>query len=137
MSIKTVIPYLNLRGKSVEAIEFYTSALGAQVQFLQRFGEGMQDCPEAMKDQVMHSELKLGDNTLYLSDGSPDQNTNAGGIVTVALGFDDEERCRASFDRLAAGGKVFQPLIDAPWGALFGSLQDRYGINWMFSAEKK
>lgn len=133
MSIQTVIPYLNLRGKAAEAIEFYESALGAEVELLRRFAEEMQDCPAALRDQVMHAELRLGDAKIYLSDGGPDESLPAGGVISVAVGFDDDDQARAAFDKLASGGTVFQPIIDAPWGALFGSLQDRYGINWMIS----
>lgn len=136
MSIKTAIPYLNLRGKAAEATELYKSALGAEVEFFQRFGEAMHDCPEAMKDQVMHASLKLGDATLYLSDGSPDEQDKPGGTVTVALDFETEARAHAAYDALAAGGKAQQPLFDAPWGQLFGACQDRYGINWMITADK-
>lgn len=134
MSVTSVVPYLNLRGKAAEAIESYKSALGAKVQFFQRFGEAMQDCPAALKDQVMHAELHLGEYKIYLSDGSPDEKATSGGLVSVAIAFDDEAQARAAFDKLGNGGTVFQPFVDAPWGGLFGSLQDRYGINWMITA---
>lgn len=136
MPVTSVVPYLNLRGKAAEALEHYTNALGAKVHFAQRFGEAMQDCPAALKDQVMHAELHLGENKIYLSDGSPDESATSGGLISVAIAFDDEAQARASFDKLGSGGTVFQPLFDAPWGGLYGSLQDRYGINWMITAEK-
>jgi PhnB protein len=35
------------------------------------------------------------------------------------------------FEKLSDGGVVRMPLIDAPWGARFGMLTDRFGIQWM------
>ena len=37
------------------------------------------------------------------------------------------------FQTLAEGGKVEVPLQDMFWGACFGSLKDRYGVQWMFN----
>jgi len=51
--------------------------------------------------------------------------------VNIALQFDDPDQARGCFDALAANGKVVQPLIDAPWGEMFGALGDQFGINWM------
>ena len=45
-------------------------------------------------------------------------------------------QARGAFDALSNGGTVFQPMGDAPWGGLFGALQDRFGISWMFTSTK-
>lgn len=39
MALKTVNAYLNFDGTASDAIALYESALGANVQYLQRFGE--------------------------------------------------------------------------------------------------
>jgi uncharacterized glyoxalase superfamily protein PhnB len=31
---------------------------------------------------------------------------------------------------------ICQDFLEAPWGALFGALQDRFGVNWMFNSAK-
>ncbi len=136
MTIKTATPYLTLGGKADEAVAFYQSALGAKVQTLQRFGEVQPDCPENLKSWVMHAVLQLDNATLMLSDGSPQEKPTPGGPIHVALEIDNAAQGRATFEALSKGGTVFQPLVDAPWGALFGSLQDRYGIHWMFNSAK-
>ena len=59
MAIKSATPYLTLGGKGDEAIALYKSALGANVVTLQRFGEVQPNCPEAMKNWVMHAALQL------------------------------------------------------------------------------
>ena len=132
MAIKSATPYLILGGRADEAIPFYERALGLRLESLQRFGDSMHDCPVALEDQVMHAVLQHGGTTIFLADGAPDGVPPPGGTVNVALDFDSEESLRRSFDLLAEGGKVVQAVIQAPWG-LFGALQDRFGINWMFS----
>jgi PhnB protein len=136
MAIKAAIPYLDLRGKAQEAVALYERALGAKVESLQRFGDVQQNCPDAMKNHVMHAVLRVGGATIYLSDGSPAGQVEAGGTLSIALDIDSASQGRESFAALAEGGTVLQPLIDAPWGAMFGALQDRYGINWMFNVAK-
>ena len=136
MTIKAATPYLTLGGKAAEAVPFYQRALGAEVTALQRFGEVQHNCPDAMKNQVMHAELKVGDALLMMSDGTPDTKPTPGGTVNVALNFDNSAQARKCFEALSEKGAVFQPLIDAPWGALFGALQDQYGVNWMFNSAK-
>jgi len=37
------------------------------------------------------------------------------------------------FAALADGGKIEMALQDISWGAYFGSLTDRFGIQWMFN----
>ena len=137
MTIKSATPYFILNGKAEQAIGFYQRALGAKVEAMQRFGDVDQSCPVAMKSQVMHAALRVGDAVLMMSDGGPAGDAPLqSGNVNVALQFDDPDQARRCFDALATNGKVVQPLIDAPWGALFGALSDEFGINWMFNSAR-
>jgi PhnB protein len=40
------------------------------------------------------------------------------------------------FEKVGEGGKVIDPLKTQFWGAIFGVLNDKYGIRWMFNYEK-
>src|SRR5436309_9492714 len=68
----SVQPYLFFNGRCEEALEFYRSALGAEVEMLSRF----KDAPEpgmaqpGMEDKVMHASLRIGETILMASDGS-------------------------------------------------------------------
>lgn len=135
MSIQSVTPYLLLFGRAAEAIELYQQALGAKVKLAQRFSEVMPQCPAALADRVMHAELELGPTIIMLSDGSPEGQTSERNNLAVALSLDDEAAARKSFDALAEGGTVVEPLGPAPWGAVFGALRDRFGIEWMFNCQ--
>jgi PhnB protein len=134
MAIKAATPYFILNGRTEQAIAFYQRALGAKLETLQRFGDVDQGCPAAMKSRVMHAGLRVGDALLMMSDGPNEGAPPRSGSVNVALDFDDPEQARQCFDALAANGQVVQPLVDAPWGGLFGALADEFGINWMFNS---
>ncbi|MFT3767011.1 MAG: VOC family protein [Minicystis sp.] len=137
MTIQAATPYLILNGKAEQAVELYKQALGATVETLQRFGDVNGSCPEAMRTRVMHAALRVGKASLMLSDGDAGGPPAAGGAVSVALALDDVDEGRRAFEALAASGKVIQPLIDAPWGAMFGVVHDAFGVSWMFNVAKK
>jgi PhnB protein len=136
MAIKSAIPYLILNGRAKQAIEQYKSALNGEVTTLQRFGDVDQSCPAARKDLVMHAELKMGAVVLMLSDGPGEGPVPTEGAVQVALNLDEEAELRRAFDALAAGGKVIESPMNAPWGGVFGALIDRFGVGWMFTCPK-
>ncbi len=136
MTIQAATPYFILNGRAEQAIALYQRALGAKLETLQRFGDVDQGCPAAMKSRVMHAALRVGDASLMMSDGPNDEAPAPGGSVSVALHFDDADQARRCFDALATNGKVIQPLIDAPWGDLFGVLCDEFGISWMFNSAR-
>ena len=133
MTVHAATPYLILNGKASEAITHYQHALGAKVESRQRFGDMDQSCPEAMRDRIMHAELRVGAATLMMSDGPGEGPAPSGGAVSVALHLDDAEELRRIFGALSEAGMVVQPVIDAPWGGLFGALHDRFGVSWMFN----
>lgn len=138
MSIQSATPYLILNGRARRAIELYAQALDARVEGVQRFGDVDQSCPTARRDLIMHAALRVGNALLMLSDG-PDEGPPRPGPnnVSVALDFDDASELRRRFDALAATGKPIMPVFDAPWGAVFGVVEDELGISWMLNCSKR
>jgi PhnB protein len=136
MSIQAATAYLNLNGRADEAITHYGRALGATVQTLMRFGDMDPRCPEARRQSVMHAVLTLDGGTVMLSDGDSDGTPPGMGPVSVALSMNDPAQAHHAIGVLGEGGHVMQPLIDAPWGALFGMVSDKFGVHWMLNCEK-
>jgi PhnB protein len=134
MTIKTATPYLFFNGQAREAAGFYREALGAEVKSLQTFGEAMSSCPAAMKNRVVHAEIRVGEATLFLSDGPADTDEAGGSHVQVALDCDDAEEMARQFDALATGGEVLHPIHDTFYGGKLGALRDKYGVSWMFNS---
>jgi len=47
----------------------------------------------------------------------------------------DVGEAKRLFDGLSQGGKVEMPLEKTFWGAVFGMLSDKYGIDWMINCQ--
>ena len=133
-----VQPYLFFGGRCEEAIEFYRTALGAEVEMLMRYKEspdptGLPDC---FQDKVMHASLRVGGTTIMASDGRCEGAVNFEGFslsITVA----DDAQAERIFGALGEGGIVTMPLEKTFWASKFGMLQDRFGVGWMVSVMHK
>ena len=136
MSLTTVNAYLNFDGTASDAIAFYERALGAKVQFLQRFSDMPGSTFEgADANRVMHATLALGSGTLMISDSMPGSAPSRGTAIQVCLQYAGTDEVDAHFAAMSEGAQVTMPLENTFWGARFGTLTDRYGIDWMFNAE--
>ena len=124
-------PYISFQGQAREAMEFYKSVFGGQLD-ISTYGEsGMSDDP-AQADKVMHAQLDAGPDLLLMgSDMPPGMPFDSGSRISVSLSGDDEATLRRYWDGLLEGGTVTMPLERAPWGDSFGMCADRFGINWM------
>lgn len=136
MTIKAATPYAILHGHADRAIEFYKGALGAEVKALMRFSQ-MPNCPDAMKNNVMHCELAIGQARLMVSDSPESGDLPPRGGVHIALDIEGQENARKLFANLAKDGTVETELFAAPWGALFGAIRDPFGVQWMFNVDLK
>lgn len=130
-------PYLNFNGNCREALNFYKDSLGGNIESITTFGDAQMAKDAKDKDRVMHAVFKSGAVFLMASDSMPDQPVQAGTNVFLNIDFADTASQDKAFNKLAAGGRVIMPLQDTFWGARFGMLTDKYGINWMSNCEIK
>jgi PhnB protein len=108
---------------------FYAQALGGEIVSVMTLGQ-LPGTPEEQRDKVMHLVLSVaGGNVLFLADS----NGLAGGgrSISLSLSFGDLEQARQAFANLSEGGTVRYPFEQQPWGAHYGELEDRFGVNWM------
>ena len=124
-------PYLNFRDNAREALEFYHSVFGGELQ-VSTFKEFQAAEDPAEENLVMHGQLE-GDRGVVLmaSDLPKSMEYRPGGSFSVSLSGDDEPVLRGWFEKLSEGGVVPQPLEKAPWGDSFGMCVDRFGISWL------
>ena len=115
--------------------EFYTQALGGEVLSVMTYGD-LPDAKEALKDKVLHLSLVAAGVTFMMSDSIRGPLTQ-GNNLNVVLEFPADAEAHEAFDNLAEGGRVIDALKPAFWGALFGVLEDKYGITWMITTEPK
>ena len=130
-------PYLTFAGNAEEAINFYKECLGGEIVSMNYFDTAPMDVPEDYKKKVMHVTLKFEGGLLMASDSMPENKVNVGNNISLSIGLDDLQKADNYFNKLSAGGKVIMEMQDTFWGARFGMLTDRYGINWMINCELK
>lgn len=130
-----VQPYLFFDGRCEEAIDFYRSALGAEVTMLMRFKESPEPDTQCMAppdagDKVMHASLRIGDTTVLASDGRCTGQPSFQGF-SLTLTAPDETEADRLFNSLADGGQVQMPLDKTFFSPRFGMVADRFGVSWM------
>lgn len=141
-----VTTYLNFANNTEEAFQFYRSVF--KTEFLgpiMRFGDGP-PCPDqpAMSGEqaklVMHVALPILAGHVLMGTDAPESmgfKLNKGNNVYINLEPDTRAETDRLFAALGAGGTVQSPLQDMFWGAYWGSLTDRFGVQWMFNCTAK
>lgn len=125
-------PYIFFKGNCREAMEFYKGVFGGDLNV-----QTMADVPAEAQmpgtnpTDVMHASLKGGAVNLMASDSSKASDHAA--KIELSLGGTDDSQMRQIFDKLAEGGQVKMKLEKQFWGDTFGSLTDKYGIDWMMN----
>lgn len=126
-------PYVNLRGTAREALEFYRSVLGGDLQIM-TFADFPDMAPPGEEHLVMHGQLTTDDGlTIMVSDtpSTMEYGTPAG--YSISISGDDGDTLQRFWDGLAVGAVVTAPYASPPWGGTFGMLTDRFGVDWMIS----
>lgn len=131
-------PYIIFNGNCEEALNFYAKALSGEIKDLMRFEGTPGESMATDKQKVMHSHFVADGFFFMASDsgmGAP-ESTPGSGQVDLSINVDNEEQLNKVFNGLGEGGTVTMPLQDTFWGAKFGMLKDKFGMNWMFNMEK-
>lgn len=126
-------PYLGFRDDARQAMEFYQSVFGGQLD-LSTFAELHASEDPAEADKIMHSMLVTeGGLTLMASDTPNAMDYTPGNNHSISLsgGGEDDAELRGYWDKLSGSGTVTMPLEMAPWGDSFGMCVDKFGITWL------
>lgn len=141
----TTSTYLNFTNNTEEAFTFYKSIFGTEfVGPIMRLGdippqEGMPPVSEADKNLVMNMQLPILGGHLLMGNDVPEffGPLTVGTNVSICLDPDTRAEADALFAALSGGGKVDMQLEEAFWGDYFGSLTDKYGIQWLINCTSK
>jgi PhnB protein len=129
-----VSPYIAFKGNCRQAIEFYQTALGAEVLFTQTVGDSpMSSMGPA--ENIMHCTIKVGGSTIMMCDDPKPDPAAGNGNISLAIGLNDPERARQLFGSLAVGGTVIMPIEKTYWAEAFGMVTDKFGVKWMVNCE--
>lgn len=128
-------PYIFSEDARTQA-EFYTQALGGEILSVMTFDQMPGANDDSPKDKVMHMSFVAGGVTFFMSD-NPFQRISRGDGMHLSLEFTTEAEAYEAFDKLSGGGKVVDALKMQFWGALFGVLEDKFGVLWQVTTEMK
>ncbi|HVW94677.1 MAG TPA: VOC family protein [Mucilaginibacter sp.] len=126
------MPYLNFQGNTEEVLNTYQKIFNGNVEQLIRFGDQFQG-DDAYKNNILHARLSFGNTTLLFSDCMPKDQIIHGNGIHLCIELKGENEANRVFAELSEGGQVNMPLSKQFWGALYGQLTDRFGINWMIN----
>lgn len=128
--------YLLFNGRCAEALAVYERALGAKVMEMQKYGDMPPNpaFPIAERDKglVLHAKLQVEGFEIMCADSK--ERTTPGDNMYVTVTTPDEAMVRRAWAALAEGGEVYMALEPSFFAKLHGSLRDRFGVNWMFTA---
>jgi len=126
----SLVPYLNFPGNAREAMEFYQSIFGGTLDVVTFADFNLDRMPP---DGTMHAYLKADGFNIAASDAMPGAESTWGGTRVYLSFMGDDESIVRWFDALAEGGEIGQPLAKQVWGASYGLVKDKFGLEWMFN----
>jgi PhnB protein len=133
-------PYLNFNGNTEDAFNHYRNIFGGDFEMVMRFRDtpGCEEMPEAEKNGIMHIALMIGNNVLMGTDVPKSmEQVKFGTNSSISISVDSRAEADRVFNGLAEGGNVQMPMDDMFWGAYYGMLTDRFGVQWMVSYDEK
>ena len=136
--MKTQInPYLTFNGNCREAMTFYKHCLGGELT-MQTVGESpmAKEWPASTHNSILHASLTNDNIVLMASDMMSEKEFVQSNTISLSLNCSTEEEIRRFFANFSDGAKINDPLADQFWGAIFGQLQDKFGIFWIFNFDK-
>lgn len=119
-----------------EALETYAKVFNAKIEEMQKYGD-MPPNPafpiaESDKGLVLHARLNLDGTQLMCADASERSVNGTNMYITITT--PDAALVQKAWDTLKEDGEVYMDLAPSFFAALHGSLRDRFGVNWMFTA---
>ena len=134
--------YLNFMGNTEEAFNFYKKVFGTEFISVTRMKdmprpEGAPALAAEDADKIMNIQLPITNGHVIMATDalvSMGHHVQVGNNVTISLDLDSKEEAENIYNQLLINSPENSgPLAAMPWGALWGSCQDQYGIRWMIS----
>jgi PhnB protein len=131
-------PFLLFDGNCAEAMRFYQSCLGGELEVTLLRDTPMKElAPANLHDKVAYAHLTSGTIEISATDWQHQTRIpRQGNTVGVYLSGGAYADLKEVFDKLAvdADPDLLDELRDVPFG-IYGHLADRYGVHWFFRGE--
>lgn len=134
----TLTPYLLFDGSCHEAMEFYKTVFGGELTATRVKDSPAKDHMAAFQqNKVINARLCSGAVEISASDWLMSAATPVrGNTVCLYLSGGTLEELKILFTKLAEGADVTNPLKEQFFG-VYGALNDRFGVRWMFQTNHR
>ncbi|RLL46710.1 VOC family protein [Oceanobacillus piezotolerans] len=132
--------YLTFNGDCEEAVLYYADVFQTEKPEIMYF----KDVPPSdempltkeTENLVLHARIQIDGNPIMFSDVFPGMDYTIGNNINVTVVHHDEEYIRNAFEKLGVNGKVGMELQETFWSPCYGSVTDKFGVEWQLSVEK-
>jgi PhnB protein len=129
--------YLNFDGNCRDAVEYYVEVFKTEEPKIMTFGEIPPNeeypLPEEAKNRIMHTRLNMCGSVVMFSDTFPGMPYVEGSNISLAIVSHDLEEIKSLFNQLKEDGTVGMELQETFWSKCYGSVKDKFGIEWQFN----
>ena len=135
--------YLSFPGNTEEAFNFYKDVFGTEFISLTRMKDmplpaGAPALAQSDANKIMNIQLPITNGHVLMATDALESlghKVNVGNNVTISLDLDSVEEAERIYSKLMTNSPENSgPLANMPWGAIWGSCLDQYGIRWMVSS---
>ncbi len=130
--------YLMFNKNCQEALNIYEKALHAEIVEIQKYSDMPVNPDFPIEDEdknlILHARFKFDNGELMCADSIDGMASGNNMYVTVTTS--DKKMVKKAWDILKKDGKIYMELQPSFFALLHGSLQDKFGINWMFTVQE-
>lgn len=125
------VAHLNFRGNARDALRFYQSVFGGDLQVV-TYEQAGQAAVARPHDVIWGQVTSPGGFAVMAFDVQPDRPWDPGvNAFFLSVRSTSADEIRGHWDRLIVGGEILQPLGPSMWAPLYGMAKDRFGITWV------
>ncbi len=130
--------YLMFNRNCDEAVKTYEKAFNGKIVEMRKYSDMPSNpafpIPDEDKNLVLHARLQIDGMEIMCADSSG--KSTKGDNMYVSITTEDEKLVEKAWGLLKQDGEIYMDLSPSFFATLHGSLRDKYGINWMFTALK-
>ena len=129
--------YINFNGNCREAVEFYVEVFGTEKPIIMTYGDTPPNpeypLSEEVKKLIMHTRLNITGSIVMFSDTFPGSPYISGNNISLSITTKNIDEIKSIFNKLKEAGTVGMELQETFWSKCYGSLTDKFGIEWQVS----
>ena len=132
-----LIPAIHFSGTCAGAIELYEKVFGAEILSVAYNRDAPADSPmrasPETQNHIMHAELVIAGARVNMCDVS--DSVAPGDMHLFNVFLDTVDEVIAACNQLAAGGRIVTALAPQFWTAMYGAVEDRFGVHWQLMVQ--